>query len=52
MLFGYDEILANAFSPKEYLEHQLNMTEEEKAARQEFFTELFEEHNRELQATP
>ena len=34
-----------ALSPREYVEHQLNMSDEEKQARQEFFTALFADHD-------
>jgi hypothetical protein len=29
------------FSPREYVEHQMEMSEDEKAMRREFFAELF-----------
>lgn len=40
-----DQIKGLALSPREYVEHQLNMTEDEKKARQEFFGELFSAHD-------
>jgi len=33
------------YSPREYLEHQLVMTEDEKEIRQRFFEEMFAQHN-------
>jgi hypothetical protein len=34
-----------AYRPREYLEHQLNMSEEEKEARAIFFEEFFRSHS-------
>ena len=42
-----DELSKRAYSPREYVEHQLTMSEEEKEQRRIFFTELFEKTERE-----
>jgi hypothetical protein len=41
------ELAGKVYSPREYIEHQLHMSDEEKAARTVFFTELFAKHERE-----
>jgi hypothetical protein len=33
------------YSPREYVEHQLNMTEDEKETRRRFFTKLLADHD-------
>lgn len=38
-----DAMADKTYSPKEYFEHQLNMDDEEKARREVFFTELFDQ---------
>jgi hypothetical protein len=43
-----DLITDKIYSPREYVEYQLNMSEEEKQERQRFFTDLFAQHNHEL----
>jgi hypothetical protein len=40
-------LAGKVYSPREYIEHQLHMSDEEKAARTVFFTELFAKHERE-----
>jgi hypothetical protein len=36
-----DALTGRSHTPREYIEHQLKMSDEEKAARQVFFEELF-----------
>lgn len=45
-----DKLKGKILSPREYVEYQLNMSEEEKKERQEFFEALFSEDakNREM----
>lgn len=40
-----DVIAERIYSPREYIEHQLTMTEEEKEMRRRYFTELLEQHD-------
>lgn len=48
LLSDYASVLSGkALRPREYIEEQLHMTEEEKSARTVFFTELFAKHNAE-----
>ena len=50
ILADYADLLTGkAYSPREYIEHQLNMSDEEKAARAIFFEEQFTRHNEEAQ---
>lgn len=42
-----DAISGKTYAPREYLEHQLEMDDDEKAARQTFFEELFAKHESE-----
>jgi hypothetical protein len=45
-LADYADLFAGkVYTPREYVEHQLKMTDEEKAARTVFFEELFAKHN-------
>lgn len=47
LLSDYADLLSDtAFTPREYIEHQLNMTEEEKEVRKRFFEEMWAEHNK------
>jgi hypothetical protein len=39
-----DWIAKNAYSPEEWFKHQLQMSQEEKETRQDFFTKLFKDH--------
>jgi hypothetical protein len=49
LLRDYADVLSDkVYSPREYIEHQLNMTEDEKQARTVFFEEMFAKHNEEL----
>jgi len=46
ILSDYADLLnEKAYSPREYVEHQLNMTEEEKETRRVFFEELFAKYD-------
>ena len=40
-----DALSGKAYAPREYMEHQLNMSEEEQAQRRVFFEEMFRQHN-------
>jgi hypothetical protein len=40
-----DALTDKVFSPREYIEHQLEMSPEEIRMRRTFFTEMFDEHN-------
>lgn len=45
LLEDYADYLAGqTYTPREYIEHQLTMTDEEKQRRTEFFTQQFAEH--------
>lgn len=46
LLSEYRDTLADKiYSPREHIEHQLNMTEEEKDVRRRFFTKLLDDHD-------
>lgn len=48
LLADYADALAGEmYSPREYIEHQLHMSEDEKELRLRFFTEMLERHNAE-----
>lgn len=45
-----DQLSGKAYAPREYMERQLNMPEEEQRARRRFFEEFFRQKNEEKAA--